>query len=270
MLKLGIKTLLLFSVLFFSVSLTAQNFGEITYSQAVNISGKQRMLSQRMTKIYLQRLSGKTESLNNEYKKSLIEFNENFAILEKNAGGSSDEVKKAIQLEKKQWEAFLQVFLFNKKLGMDTVVATATDLLKICNDLVTQIEAEAKSKKSDANVNKSKVHVVNVSGKQRMLSQRFSLLYIACGTDNTGSSTSVFCEQSNEIFEQLLANCTSLTEDALTTPEILKDLEIVMQLLKSLDQNKLHTNEISISDISSFSNKLTAKYNQITAKYAKL
>lgn len=264
-----LSTITLVSLSFISsIYSQSKDFGEITYSHAVNISGKQRMLSQRMTKIYLLRLSGKTEQLNKQYKESLIEFNENFALLEKNAEKSSIAVKNAVAAEKKQWETFLQTFMFQKNLSMEQVVTRATTLLKICNNLVIEIEKEAKSKNKSTESNSLKVETVNKSGKQRMLSQRFAMLYMACNIDK--SSSSVFCEKAKNIFDKLIANRDSLANNKLNNPEISGLLNEVLQMLNSLDKQALWSNNIDINKISEFSNKLTATYNTITGKYSKL
>ncbi len=256
--------------LFVIGSSIAQNFGEITYSHATNISGKQRMLSQRMTKIYLQRLSGKTEKLNKQYQESLVEFNENFATLEKNAANSNDNIKQAISAEKKEWESFLQTFLFNKNPSMTAVVSQATDLLKICNNLVVQIEAEAKGRAQSSNTDQLKVETVNVSGKQRMLSQRFSMLYLACGIE--GDKSAVFCKQYMDVFQQIKTTWGNLIKNELNTAAIISDLNVIKGLIDSIESRKeaLVKNTISPAEISEISNKLTKKYNDVTGKYAKL
>lgn len=253
-----------------ATSLTkAQNFGNITYAHAVNISGKQRMLSQRMTKIYLERRSGKTETLNKQYQESLVEFNENFALLEANAIKSNTEVTEAVKAEKKQWEAYLQTFMFDKNASMEVVVEKATELLKICNNLVLAIEKEAKEKINNSNTDNSLVETVNISGKQRMLSQRFAMLYIAC-TYNKRNGSAQFCDQTEETLNKLVAFRNSLSENNLNTTEISTKLETVNALLNSIDVEKLKNNEIDIKELSILSNTITKTYNEITGLYAKL
>jgi len=259
-----------FSVFLFSLTTEAQNFGEISYSHAVNISGKQRMLSQRMTKIYLQRLYKKTVLLDKEYQKSLVEFNENFALLEKNAVNSSAEVKNAVAAEKKQWEAFLQTFMFEKKLTMQQVIAKASTLLKTCNKLVVEIEKEAKSKSVGSESNLLKVETVNKSGKQRMLSQRFAMLYIACDLEINNKKTSVFCEKAKEVFNKLVSNREDLANNKFNTAEISGHLNEVQLIINSINNQALRNNDTDINKVSEFSDKLTATYNIITGKYAKL
>lgn len=262
-------TIIIVSLSFISgIYAQSNDFGEITYSHAINISGKQRMLSQRMTKIYLLRLSGKTEKLNKQYQESLIEFNENFALLEKNAANSSTQVKNAVAAEKKQWETFLQTFMFQKKLSMQQVVTTATTLLKICNDLVLEIEKEAKNKSAESN--SLKVETVNKSGKQRMLSQRFAMLYMACNLESSNASSSTFCQKTKDIFNKIINNRDDLANNKLTNTEISAHLNDVLLMLNSLDKQALSDNDIDVNKISEFSNKLTATYNTITGKYAKL
>lgn len=247
----------------------AQNFGNITYAHAVNISGKQRMLSQRMTKIYLERRSGKTETLNKQYQESLVEFNENFALLEANAVNSNSEVIEAVKAEKKQWEAYLQTFMFDKNASMEVVVEKATNLLKKCNNLVLAIEKEAKEKTANSNADNTLVETVNISGKQRMLSQRFAMLYIAC-TYNKKNGTAQFCDQTVETLNKLLAFRSSLSKNKLNTPEISTKLETVNSLLNSINVEKLKNNGININELSKLSNTITKTYNDITGLYAKL
>ncbi|NOZ91341.1 MAG: hypothetical protein GXO60_08675 [Epsilonproteobacteria bacterium] len=157
----------------------------------VNLSGKQRMLVQRMTKLSLLISSNINPKSNKE---KLVKFSKLYdKTLNGFKNGDKDldctptkdkEVLKQIELVEKQWKPFyenIKVIIDGKdkdKKALSYLVSNNEKLLKASNDLVKLYE---KSNKSDNYLEKAKVHIVNVAGRQRMLSQKMTkekLLFI--------------------------------------------------------------------------------------------
>ena len=176
-------TLLFTLILITKIYAQQTTFGKISYMKATNISGKQRMLSQRIAKVFLVRKAGAhSPELSKEYNSSIQLFTRNLSILESNSKNSSSKIKASIKKEQMQWN------LFKSKLQTPTstvseIISLSNNLLIKSNNLVLAIEEESKYN-NEFNNNTSndqlRVETINLSGKQRMLSQRLCLYYAAC------------------------------------------------------------------------------------------
>ncbi len=150
----------------------------------VNLSGKQRMLVQRMTKLSLLISSNINPKSNREklikystlYDKTLNGFKNG----DKDLGCTATkdkEVLKQIDLVEKQWKPFyknIKIIIDNKdkdKKALSYLVSNNEQLLKASNDLVKLYE---KSDNSENYLEKAKVHIVNIAGRERMLSQKMT------------------------------------------------------------------------------------------------
>lgn len=247
-----------------------ENFGNITYGKATNISGMQRMLSQRITKVYLLKLNGATgAAYEGEYKKCLELFNKNFITLSENAKDTSDTVKSAIKAEEKAWQEYMKVVIFDKVDNVTTILEASNNLLKKCHALVLAIEKEG----SNDGGNSEKINTVNVSGKQRMLSQRLGEYYAGIRLlKSKGQATSALDAELKKVFEEINTSYTKLSSSGLNTSEInAKFGEIKAKIdYMGTEKDKFFSNMLSINKITTFCNALTSLYNEVTGKYATL
>jgi len=162
-----------------------------TLKKRVNLSGRQRMLVQRMTKLSLLIGSGINPKTNREklkeyaklYDKTLNAFKNGDKELECKPTKDKN-IQKQIEIVQKEWKPFyknIQTIIDNKdkdKKALSYLVSNNEKLLKVSDDLVKLYE---KSDKSENYLEKVKVHIVNVAGRERMLSQKMTkekLLYI--------------------------------------------------------------------------------------------
>lgn len=265
--KLFNLTLMLFISIQFLVH--SQKYGNLTYSDAINISGKQRMLSQKISKVYMMRLNGSSkEATNEEFKASTRLFNENLMKLDDNSTNSSEKTKSLINEEKQQWEKFLNKFLLNPIDNVNKLLILSNGLLDKCKALVTGIENDATSDSG----NEDKIKTVNMAGKQRMLSQRLSLYYLAsklnAGKPELASTQGVL----KRVFAEMEKSFTALSSNTLNTAEINQNLEIIKKEFSLITSNKsgFENQSIDVDKILTFSNKVTSTYNVITGLYAKL
>jgi hypothetical protein len=150
----------------------------------VNLSGRQRMLTQRMTKLAI--LVGANIDAK-ENSKRLIKFSDlyNQTLLAFKGGDkkmgciptNNKEIKEQIDIIEKEWKPFYA----KAKLiasGKDSegkalayMVSKNENLLKISNELVKRYE---KSNRSSNYLDKARLHIVNVAGRQRMLTQKMT------------------------------------------------------------------------------------------------
>jgi len=150
----------------------------------VNLSGQQRMLVQRMTKLSLL-ISSNIDKKDNiqkliKYSKLYNKALNAFKNGDKDLGcipTNSKKAKKQIELVEKEWKPFyanIQNIIEDKdqdKKAISYLVKKNEQLLKISDALVKVYE---KSNKSENFLEKARLHVLNIAGRQRMLSQKMT------------------------------------------------------------------------------------------------
>lgn len=150
----------------------------------VNLSGRQRMLVQRMTKLSLLIGSNINQKSNTKklvkysklYDKTLNAFKNGDKDLGL-APTKNEDIKKQIEIVEKEWNPFyknIQTVIKDKdkdKKELSYLVSKNELLLKKSDDLVKAYE---KSNKSENFLEKARLHIVNVAGRQRMLTQKMT------------------------------------------------------------------------------------------------
>ena len=274
--KITFTLLLLLSTLTTIHAEEIETFGNISYEKATNISGKQRMLSQRIAKVYLIRLAGgHSPELSAEFNSSIQLFTRNLSILESNSKDSSSKVKASIKKEKSQWELFKKK-LRDDKTTVDEVINVSNELLQKAHSLVLAIQEESKYNNeisNDTSDNQLKVETVNLSGKQRMLSQRLCLYYTACRLfrrdhKNTGN----LCHEVEDIYEQMNKSLNSLLINDLNSFGIEANIGKILGVFNEIEDHKkdFKNNKIPLTKMITMTNSITNMYNIVTGQYASL
>ncbi len=253
----------------FKISAQSQKFGSISYNKAVNISGKQRMLSQKMSKSYLLLAYGvNNEEIKKELSSSKFIFEKQLQIIKDNAEGSTA-TKLLIKNTEKIWEKFKRLIQSEPNLAnAKGVLNLNTDLLKSCHAIVLQIESmSGYSNKFFNNYDQELVIVINKSGKQRMLSQRLGLYYTACTLFPKNKSEykkvleDTFKEFDNAI-GYLLINSYNTTESEEEIGEIMRIWETYV-----MDKAGFIDGGFDLVDVYTTTNSLTTRFNKVTGIY---
>jgi len=136
---------------------------------AVNIAGKQRMYTQRMLKDYAMVGMGNTfGDPAQDLKKTIEEFSDHLASLKKYA--KSDAVKKSMNEVEILWEPLQKTLQETPEIGKAEKLQKDLEALLKASDKTTKLFAEESGKASG--------EIVNIAGRQRMLSQKMASLYM--------------------------------------------------------------------------------------------
>lgn len=249
-------------------------YGVMTFNKAINISEKQGMLFQRIVKDYLYMVKNPGDvKVSRDFLTSKIIFEKQNEILFENS--KSKFTKGKIQKVKNLWSDFKKLLANNPNLNdAKKIVDQNTNLLTATERVVSFITLEAK------NANKNSVKglddnylekdgelkkILTICGRQRMLTQRLALYYLA----NHGALIK------GKDSEQMLKNIYN-EMDGINTPLLVSDFDSdeidqkiaeALILWDSIKKDKLHKLEYGNKELYDLTNKLTKAYNAITSLY---
>jgi len=150
----------------------------------INLAGKQRMLTQRMSKVVVlislgidsDEYTKKLDTYSKLYAQTLTGFKKGDDALKLTATDNPEVLKEIAAVEKK-WKPFYENVQKVVKDGakakdaIDYIIKNSEDMLLVSNDLVTAFE---NSNKDLDYLSKFRLHVVNLAGRQRMLVQKMT------------------------------------------------------------------------------------------------
>jgi len=137
--------------------------------EAINQAGRQRMLTQRIVKSYCQmgqdiRYLVASEDLD----KAVALFEQQLSNLKHYAKG--DDLQNILETADRLWQPVKQIAIAEiSRDQAETLRALAEKLLAVAHQAVLQLEAQSGT---------SQGHLVNIAGRQRMLTQRMGNLYM--------------------------------------------------------------------------------------------
>jgi Type IV pili methyl-accepting chemotaxis transducer N-term len=277
--KIIFKTALITVVTFFKISgQTVTNPAPVAISlgASINISGKQRMLTQRMAKAYMYMgMNVNTDVATKEKNNSIILFEENLKTLL--AFTPTEKVKTLLIKEESLWKDYKKLIVSEvTKENARQILETNTTILNACDDVVkAYVEYAATLQKEVDGVSAGIIaENINTSGRQRMLSQRLTFYYAAYVWGVAESATALRLKNLAEFLQQ---NFSKLITSEVNNTEIDDAMAGVVGDWREIEEKCVKDNcftfenkGVEVGKMYSFSTTVLSKMDKITAMYAKL
>ncbi|MDP2828278.1 MAG: type IV pili methyl-accepting chemotaxis transducer N-terminal domain-containing protein [Sulfuricellaceae bacterium] len=234
---------------------------QITPSSAINKAGRQRMLSQRMVKFYCQIGQGVlADKAAVQMGQSVVLFESQLDELEQNAPNA--EIKTAVAEMKAAWLPYREVVTAKPTLkGGDQLIDLSETLLKRAHN-VTQLWQNAAGTQTG--------RLVNISGRQRMLSQRMARFYFEKRRGFRPAEISAGLKQAKEEFTSAMNELESAPQN---TPAIRKELEQARNqwifFNNAIDQAD-SKDPILATNVATSSERILEVMDKVTGMYEKL
>ena len=237
---------------------TQLSFGQsLSASQAINKSGKQRAISQRIAKDYLMIVAGvKVEDATKDLDEYASIFNENIHDL--TIYCKTKETKDILVTINEIWRQLrLEVSETPSADAALKVIEDANSLLVLSNALSEKIVSQSGLKSAN---------LVNVSGKQRMYIQRASVFYLA----NYLKLSKDYTNQMKETITGFESGLTTLS----TAPENTEDLNTLIKLQQQewvfFKKSILNQSNMLPTSVFSSSNLMVREFDNITKMYEEI
>ncbi len=244
----------------FLLNANAASKGSI--ESVIDIAGQQRMLSQRIVKAYIMIAADvNAEEAKKQVEESIVLFEINLIYLIKNSPNIN--VNANISRLKNRWTDFKRVAFAPVAEGSPSEFLTlGNELLTLCHSVVDELLAYSEEEESS--------EIIDMSGKQRLLSQQIAKYYIAY---YYGMQSNNIIRSFNEAKVEYGEALEKLMKFERNSDGITKKLKKVKsqwlftkkEFDKFPNQTKLYPFIVSIT-----TDSMLKKMNEITQEYVKL
>jgi len=228
-------------------------------SSAINKAGRQRMLTQRIVATYSQIGQEITTQKSQRQLRGAIDLFEQ-QLSELKEYRQSGKINEQLQRVTKSWDPIQKIAREPvQKSKAEELRILAEDALKASHRVVIMLQDESGTKKGE---------LVNISGRQRMLSQRLSNLYML---QSWGFTSSEYTNDYSRALNEFKGALTELSSSTLSTKEINEKLNKARREFGMFERSSHHKNgEFIPLMIKMSADKLLTLMNDITHLYEQL
>ncbi|HEY8102101.1 MAG TPA: type IV pili methyl-accepting chemotaxis transducer N-terminal domain-containing protein [Burkholderiaceae bacterium] len=237
----------------------------LAINDAINKSGRQRMLSQQLAKCYLQI----GQSIDAKRSKQILEaalalFEQQ--LVELKVFAPTQDIKAVLTNLEQAWVSYKEVLVDATPNQRDAklVLTINEDILVMAQESTDQLEKYSRTVAGK---------VVNLAGRQRMLSQRMAKFYQAL---NWGVATPDTMLRLNAARKEFIDSLAVLAGFQHNTPDIRNELEVGKQQWtifdKALNSNfsSMGKKSLVASNVATLSERLLEVMDRVTFLYTKL
>lgn len=187
----------------------------VSDSQLVNVSGRQRMLTQRIVKAYVQVGLGITPDVSRrQLNDAVVLFEQQLGLLKRNV--SDTQSRRSLAGMEKQWRRLRQTATGPVgRANVETLLTVSEALLTAAHQLTLALQSRSAVPTA---------RLVDMSGRQRMLSQRMAKYYLARAWGVQSAADGRELGSARAEFEGALAALRNAPEN---TPQIKQELDAV-------------------------------------------
>jgi len=251
-----IMTLVIFTLMMNTTSLSAKEYSEL---ELVNLAGQQRMLSQRIAKDYFYIGKGiNTSKATRQLKSSLKAFNQTQKILSKQV--HDDEIKNMLMFVDMSSDDFSAIATEAYSLDNGALILDLSEsMLEGSQYIVDALKKKSKKQSST---------LVDIAGKQRMLSQRIAKYYISYQAGIKDKNSIV---QMQDAVKEFTEAQKTLMSNKSNTAEINRELKKVDKLWKIVYKFYLNIEKGGLPIIVyNTTDDILKKMNKVTEMYVHL
>ena len=241
-------------------STTPDSKSAITTGKLLDLAGRQRMLSQRVAKDYF--YLGKKINRGNAQKQlkiSLKEFKDSQETLGKNV--TDEEISNLIAFVNMSLDEFNAIATEKYSIDNGTIILDLSESMLEGSDYIVQALKKGKTTNE----------IIDIAGKQRMLSQRIAKYYIAYQAgikdDNTITQMKESVKEFDSVLNKLLTNKTNSREIQNELDKVNKMWKIVYKFYLNIEKGGLPIIVYTTTDdITKNMNKIVKMYVEILEK----